>query len=562
MTTGLRALVEALRHAAIDTVFGVPGTQSVPLFEEFRQAGIRTILATDELAAAFMANGYFRASGRIAALATIAGPGFTYALTGLAEARHDSVGILHLVATSRSHSTRAFRLQAIDQRTIAGPLVKKYVVLDGTSDVAASVGEAVDLARHGEPGPVIVELDCNELSETHAFTAAASGDDRNESVVPERLAERFAAARRPVFLLGSGSTGASQSLASLASSLRIPIVTTPSGRGVIGEDNVLVMGYDPLRGNTDDVNRLFAESDLILGLGCKLTHNGTAGYRLRLAPEKFVHVDADRVVLGANYEADLTICARIEQIVPHLMRRTRKTEWEPSRLSELRNAIRTVMPEAETRIHGPAGSLQPAQFFSWLRACLADDTIVVTDSGLHQILARKYYEVRVPQGLLFPSDFQSMGFGLPAAIGACVAAPDRDVIAIVGDGGFLMSGLELMTAQREELPLVVIVFNDGQLNQIRLQQLGDSGRSHAVRLANPDYETLATAFGISYGGFNVSALSETEKHIRATRRPLLIEVPVGDSLDLHVRTGVALTKTVARKVMGPGLRAWIKARLA
>jgi thiamine pyrophosphate-dependent acetolactate synthase large subunit-like protein len=154
-----------------------------------------------------------------------------------------------------------------------------------------------------------------------------------------------------------------------------------------------------------------------------------------------------------------------------------------------------------------------------------------------------------------------MGFGLPAAVGARVAAPERDVITIIGDGGFLMSGVELMTAQREGLPIVVIVFNDGQLNQIRFQQLTDSGRSQAVRLANPDYETLAASFGVSYVRFDARALNDTEQLLRGRQRPLLMEVGVGDSWDLRMRTGVAVAKRVGRKVIRPGLRAWIKDRL-
>jgi acetolactate synthase I/II/III large subunit len=562
MTTGITALVGALHDIGIRVVFGVPGTQSVPLFEGIRRAGIRTIVATDELAAAFMANGYFRASGRIAALSTISGPGFTYALTGLAEARHDSVGLLHLVSTPRPDNRHAFQLQAIDQRAIAGALAKHYLLIDDGVDVVAAVHHAAELATTGGPGPVVMELDARDLADRSALRGHAVPPARIEVQAGdcERLSARFAEARRPVLLLGAGATGASQDLSSLARRLRIPIVTTPSARGVLREDDDLVMGYDPLRGTTDQVNRLFAESDLILGLGCKLTHNGSAGYRLRLSREQFVHVDADQGVLNANYEADLAIRARVEDVVPLLSGRSSTASWQESQLRTFRAAIRSVTSEPEPRIHGPSGSMQPAQFFSWLRTCLADDAIVVTDSGLHQVLTRRHYEVLAPRGLIFPSDFQSMGFGLPAAIGARVAAPERDIIAIVGDGGFLMSGLELMTAQREGLPMLVIVFNDGQLNQIRFQQLSEYGRSHAVHLANPDYQTLAASFGLPYVRFDANPLSRTKELLRE-QRPLFMEVPVGDSLDLRVRTSVALTKSFGRAVIAPGLRAWLKARL-
>jgi acetolactate synthase-1/2/3 large subunit len=438
------------------------------------------------------------------------------------------------------------------------------MLIDGAADVVAAVHHAAELATTGGPGPVVMEFDARDLADRIALRVQADPPARVDVQVRdfERLSARFAEAKRPVLLLGAGATGAAQDLSSIARRFRIPIVTTPSARGLLREDDELAMGYDPLRGTTDQVNRLFAESDLVLGLGCKLTHNGSAGYRLRLVREQFVHVDADHSVLNANFETELAICARIEDVVPFLRSRTDTTSWQESQIQAFRDAIHTVSTtEPEPRIQGPSGSMQPAQFFSWLRSCLNDDAIVVTDSGLHQILTRRHYEVRAPRGLVFPSDFQSMGFGLPAAIGARVAAPERDVIAIVGDGGFLMSGLELMTAQREGLPLVVIVFNDGQLNQIRFQQLSEHGRSHAVRLTNPDYQTLAASFGLPYVRFDTNPLSRTAELLRGGRRPLLMEVAVGDSVDLRVATGVALAKNVGRKVIAPGVRDWIKARL-
>jgi acetolactate synthase-1/2/3 large subunit len=563
MTTAMTALVAALRGNGIDTVFGVPGTQSVPLFEELRRAGLRVIVATDELAAAFMANGYFRATGRIAALTTISGPGFTYALTGLAEARHDSVGLLHLVPTPRPDGKHAFQLQAIDQRAIAGALAKHYLRIDDATDVTATVHHAVELATTGGPGPVVLEFDARELADRPVPPGGAFAPTRIEAPAEdgERLSTRFATAHRPVLLLGAGAIASAGDLSSIVHHLRIPVVTTPSARGLLREDDELVMGYDPLRGTTDQVNRLFAESDLILGLGCKLTHNGTAGYRLRLSREQFVHIDADPGVLNANYEAELAIRARVEDVIPFLAARTSAFSWQESQLRSFRSAIRSFAPEPEPRMHGPSGSMPPAEFFSWLRASLRDDAIVVTDSGLHQVLTRKHYEVRAPRGLVFPSDFQSMGYGLPAAIGARVGVPGRDIVAIIGDGGFLMSGLELMTAQREGLSLTVIVFNDGQLNQIRFQQLSEYGRSHAVRLANPDYETLAASLGLEYIRFDASALSRTQELLGGGQRRLFIEVAVGDSMDLRIHSGIAFTKSVGRSVISPGVRAWLRARL-
>jgi acetolactate synthase-1/2/3 large subunit len=194
---------------------------------------------------------------------------------------------------------------------------------------------------------------------------------------------------------------------------------------------------------------------------------------------------------------------------------------------------------------------------------LSRDAILVTDSGLHQIMARRHFDVLAPRGLICPTDFQSMGFGLPAAIGARIAAPDRQVVAVVGDGGFLMSGLELLTARREKVPIAVLVFNDGHLNQIRVQQQAGSGRTQAVDLLNPDYEMLAKSFGIGYLRFGAGDAEAAAKALGGgDGGPVLIEVLVGDSMEMRAAAAVALSKAVVRRALGPriaaAVRSWLR----
>ncbi len=560
MADGISRLCAALRAVGVDCVFGVPGTQNVLLFEGFRRSNLRTVLASHELAAAFMANGHFRATGRIAALATIPGPGFTYALTGLAEARLDSVGLLYLVGKPATQPGRRFQLQAIDQRAIAAPLLKGCLSLGAGDDVEQVVRDAFAMATSGEPGPVMLELDMAALagempvarSEPHAAHSPVPSEDE-----VARLAALFARAERPVLLLGQGAFGCADRLGALATVLRIPVVTTPTARGILSEANPLAMGFDPLRGNTAAVNGLLDAADLILGLGCKLGHNGSAGFELRLGADRFVHVDAEPGVAGATYDATLAITARVEEVMSALESRRTETTWPADQLRDTRVGLRRPAGRpTEPVIHGRT-SMTAAEFFAWLRAALPSGATVVTDSGMHQILTRRYFEARSARELIVPSDFQSMGFGLPAAIGAKLAVGDRPVVALVGDGGFLMSGMELLTARREDAPLATFVFNDGQLNQIRLQQWAAFGHAHAVQLLNPDYRLLADAFGVSYIRFGDEAPGEIEQALRSAA-PVLIEVRVGDSFAMRALPVTTVAKDIARATMGTTVRNWLK----
>jgi len=562
MSDGMAAICDALREVGVECVFGLPGTQNVPLYEGFRRSGIRAVTTSHELAASFMANGYFRATGKVAALVTIPGPGFTFAITGIAEAHLDSVGILYLVGKPATHPGKKFQLQAIDQRTIAGPLVKACFALSKPEDAARVIRDAHQLCCEGEPGPVMVELDMAGLSADVGDTAprVASPPRSQPSAKIAQLEALFRQAERPLFLLGQGAFGAAKRLEEIARRLTIPIVTTPTARGIVGEDQPFVLGYDPLRGHTDELNRLIERADLVIGLGCKLGHNGSDGFAIELPRDKFVHVDASDDVLGANYPAVLTIPSRVEDMIGTLEVERAPSSWSPEVVAATRSALRAPLDEAAEPIIRGRSAMGPAEFFSWLRKLLPRDAIVVTDSGFHQIMTRRYFEVHSPRGLIVPSDFQSMGFGLPAAIGAKLAAPDRVVVALVGDGGFLMSGLELLTARRENVPLVTIVFNDGHLNQIRLQQWSAYGHAHAVDLLNPDFRALAEGLGVGYVRFGEEAEGAIEQALTGSI-PILIEVVVGDSMAMRKVPAVARAKTLARSAMSAGFRNWLKGRL-
>jgi thiamine pyrophosphate-dependent acetolactate synthase large subunit-like protein/predicted ATP-grasp superfamily ATP-dependent carboligase len=556
--TGADTLCRALEERGITCVFGLPGTQSVGLHEALRRSRIRVVLPTHELAAGFMANGYYRASGRIAPLVTIPGPGFMYALPGMAEALHDSAAILHITGGTRSADPRR-DFQALDQIAIAGPLVKGTRRIEAPAQIHAAVADSLALALGGEPGPVLLEWAPEALSAPAGSAAlpvrtAPSVDVDREAV--ERVAELLASARRPLLLAGQGCAGASEALRELAELVSAAVMTTTSGRGVLAEDHPLALGFDLARSGPDTANELFGAADLTLVVGCKLGASGTAGFRFDIPRERLVRVDADPAALDGRYAGHIGIVASAERflalVTPAVRRLLRPgvARWTPGELATWKRRSRTGGDDPEPVVRGTSSSTAAA-FFAALRAALPRDGIVVADSGLHQTLLRRHFDVFASRGLIVPTDFQSMGFGLAGAIGAAIAAPGRPVVAVVGDGGFAMSGLELLTAVREKVPVTVVVFADRALNRIRLDQLRRYGTSAHVDLLNPDFATFASSVGARYARCGGDAGSVLRDAI-ASRGVTLVEVPVGDSVAIHASRVGGLVGGTARHALGPG----------
>jgi acetolactate synthase-1/2/3 large subunit len=571
--TGNSLVCSLLEKLGVRVVFGMPGSETIGLFDALRKSALRTVLTVDERAAAFMANGYYRASGSIAAVVVISGPGFTNALTGLAEARHDSAGLICLAVGTDRFPEKQFRLQVLDQQAMAAAVVKRGYRVERPADLQRMLPEAYVEAVTAEPGPILVECTDGVLGQT-ALMPDETGM-RSESLyhIPpdedlDRIAEAVSRANRIVLYAGQGAAGAVSEVYSLATSLNCPVLTTGSGRGIIPENHPLSCYFDYSRGRgSETVNNIIRQCDLVLALGVKFSHNGTGGFRLKIPAEKLVHVDASAAVLGANYLAALTVQGDVPEVVRRLIKRidrpaARPPGWTAVELASLREQIREekdALVGAEPIPLG-IGPGDMATFFDIFRQALPDNACVVTDCGLHQTLTRNYFEVRSPRGMICPTDFQSMGFGIPAAIGAKLAAPRRPVVAIVGDGGFAMSAMELATAVREKIPLTVVVFNDGKLGSIRLQQFERAGQEHAVDLHNPDFEQLARALGVSYARWDdLTSPGQTDSLLGSDVR--LLEVRLIDSPAILKTRVSGRTRDAARSILGPrvteSLKKWL-----
>ena len=385
----------------METVFGLPGTQNVALFEALRKSRLRTIVATHELGASFMANGYARASGRPGVLLTIPGPGFTYSLTGLAEALLDSVPVLSIVGGPAEAPGRRFQLQALDQRAVVASLVKRIFDLESAEGIEATLAEAHAVSRAGEPGPVVVQVSPRILSEEAAAPSAFSGAQPSKAPAVDEIALRLSGAQRVVLYVGQGANGAAAELLQLMETLKAPLVTTTSGRGVVPETHPWVLSFD--RRSVQVLNELVESANLVLALGCKFSHNGAHGFRLRLAPDRLIHVDASEAVLGANYDASLTLAADVPSVIRGLLDhrpslgRSSGSGFSEDEVGQWKRRITDAAPRGtEATIRG-ARPTSIEGFFAALRRAMPAESCLVLDSGWHQMMARRYFRVLRPE---------------------------------------------------------------------------------------------------------------------------------------------------------------------
>ena len=556
--SGADHLINTLETLGVKHVFCVPGSGDRPVYNALRQSSIQTILATNELNAAFMANGYFRNSGKVGVIIVIPGPGFTTSITGIVEAFFDSAGLVCIICKYPKFPGKKFQFQDINEQDIDRTFVKKSFSVSGASEIRKILFEAFVIASTGEPGPVLVELSSGFLSEKAPQSVITCVQPQFDNPSPDKKKMKEAvrlisSSRRVVLFLGQGALNTSPQIWKLVELLKAPVLTTTSGRGILPEDHPMSLSCDYLEGRLELINSFLHSSDLIVALGCKFSSNSTFGFRLNFSKEKLIHVDASPETLGANYPARLEITADVAKFLDSLLEHreefnAREIGWDDSELERCRNLIskkKREFPEPSLEGMKPPTALA---FFSALREILPEKSCLVTDSGLHQILARKYFEVRRPRSLIIPSDYQSVGYGIPAGIGAKLSDPDKMTVVVTGDGGFAMTGIELITVAREKIKLLVVIFNDNHLGIIRLNQLAQFGKSHAVRTGEIDYSKLSEALKLKYYRLN-NNLKEIFDQFQADDGTALLEVKLKDSFNIHKSRIKGLIKNKAGNLL-------------
>jgi len=545
--SGADMIVAVLEEEDVPFTFGIPGAQNLELYDALdRSARVRPVLVTDEQCASFMADGVSRASGRLGCVNLVPGAGLTHALSGIAEAFMDQVPLLVLACGVRSDSGKAFQLHDIPQLEIARPITKAQFRVTEGGAIANVLRRACRAARRPPQGPVIVEIPANLMVFHHEPAPAAdeSAPAEEETATAEdlaRVAERLAGAERPLLYLGNGCAGVPQSdLVALAERLQAPVATTIQGKGVFPESHPLRLWCGFGATAPKFVRRIAAARDATLAIGCRFAEVGTGSYGLD-PPRPLIHVDIDSSVFDRNVAADLAVesdaAAFLRALLPRL----------PERAPD--DALRETIARGHAEVRAAwqarpgATAVSGPRLMMALQTAFGPETIYVADSGNGQFLAMECLRLERPRHFLAPVDFSCMGYALPAAIGAALAdvAP---VVAIMGDGAFLMTGLELMTAAQLKVPVALFVLRDRELTQIA--QFQDTAFAHRCASDLPDFELGDLCAGLGVRHLRIAGDAELDAAVAEVRArleagPVVAEVAVDNRERTYFTQGVVRT---------------------
>jgi acetolactate synthase-1/2/3 large subunit len=548
--TGGALVVRALEDEGIAHTFGIPGTHNIELYDALGPSRVTPVLVTDEQSAGFMADGYWRASGRMACLNLVPGAGFTHALSGIAEAFMDGVPMLVLGCGIRQDLRMAYQLHDIDQLAMAAPVTKGTFRPMTGEELYPAIRRACALARSGTPGPVMVEVPVNLYLSRHevdaaSFTApAAAAAPRASDAEMARVAAWLTAeGARPLLYVGAGAAGAD--LVALAERLEAPVATTIQGKGVFPESHPLFLWNGFGNSAPPEVRRIAAGCDRVLAVGCRFSEVGTGGYGIEL-PGPLCHVDINPDVPGRNFPAEIAVTAEAREFVGHLLaavgRKSKVESREPVRaeIAAAHRAVRQAWEEGRSK-----EGVSPALLLQKLQAQFGPETVYTTDSGNGTFLAMETLRLEQPGRFLAPVDYSCMGYAVPAAIGACQARPGVPVVALAGDGAFLMTGLEGLTAVQRRLPVLIVLLRDRELAQIA--QFQGTAFNRAVASELPDYDAagLAKGMGMEYiplgSDHAIDGVLTAAAAILGEGRPVLLDAAVDYSLKTWFTRGVVKT---------------------
>jgi len=526
--TGGEWVVLALRAEGVRHVFGIPGVHNLAVYDALLgQSAIRHILARHEQGAAFMADGYARSSGRPGVVLVTTGPGATNTLTPLAEAYAGSIPVL-VVMSDIPAALVGRDLGALhevpNQIDCFRPVCRWAEAITDGADIAGHVQGAFDLFASGRPGPIALSIPTDLLGgRVPGRLVEGRGRGRPPCHVEEieAAARLLRAASRPLIISGGGTVAAEASgeLRQLAHRLGAPVVTTVMGRGALPETDPLWQGVLPNKRATESAIRA---ADVILAVGCRFAHRSTQGLLLNLAfaPEQtLIHLDLDPSVIGKLFKPRLALVGDAKDGLARLHAALgpgpSRAGWAGPPLAAARTAANERYTAAVARL------------IAIVRGALEDDAIVVNDqTGINYWMEWRF-PVLAPRTFLYPVGSATLGYAVPAAIGARLANPDRQVVAVVGDGGFLFSVNELATAVKYGLGIVFLVLNDDRYGAIQYLQERLHGRSGETELANPDFPALARAFGAAGERVeSLDALGGLLARALAAEGPTVLELPM------------------------------------
>ncbi|HLN45727.1 MAG: biosynthetic-type acetolactate synthase large subunit [Chloroflexota bacterium] len=544
---GADALLESLERQGVQHVFGILGGAILPVYDALcTHPKIRHILVRHEQCAAHAADGYARASGKPGVCFATSGPGATNLVTGIANAHLDSspvIAITGQVPTHGGKSTYMIGRDAFQEADIIGittPITKYNTQLRSVEEIPGTINNAFYIATSGRPGPVLIDFpkDIQAKMGNVQWTTKIDLRGYNPSINPHPLQIRKATellvqAERPIILAGGGviSGDATDELLTVAELLLAPVATTFMGKGAFPEIHPLSIGNIGMHGNPL-ANKLLLEADVMLAVGTRFSDRATGNIDTFAPEAKKIHVDIDTAEIGKNVNVDIPIVADAKKalaaIYERLIQQVKK-KTESAWIQRVRQARELINPPTE------CPEMKPKSLLQTLRKLLPENTIITTEVGQNQMWSALYFKTLKPRTFISSGGLGTMGFGFPASIGAKTACPDRPVFDIAGDGSFIMTEQELACSVIENIPVTVIVLNNGVLGMVaQWQRMFYKKRYMAVKLGTyPDFVKLAEAYGAQ--GLRAQSLIEFERAVKAalqSKVTTVIDVPIGMEEDV------------------------------
>ena len=532
------ALMECLKAEGVDVVFGLPGGANLPTYDAFYDAGIRHILVRHEAGGGHAAEGYAKATGKVGVSLATSGPGATNLITPICDAMMDSVPVVFITGQVRTELLGTDGFQEADTIGITMPVVKHSFMIQHPLEIPRSIHEAFHLARTGRPGPVVVDIP-QDLSRADipyepvsdvrlpGYQPTIEGNQKQIRIAAKALAN----ARRPIIYAGGGvvSANAAAELTELATADRFPVTCTVMGLGAFPGTHDQWLGMLGMHG-TRAANYAMDEADLICAVGARFDDRIT-GKLSEFAPRaKFIHIDIDPAEISKNVPAHIPIVGDAKNILPRLTAEYRAVAGEPGRLEEWWSRIRVWQERHPLRYEDSTDSeIKPQFMIQSMYEATGGDAIITSDVGQHQMWTAQYYHFAKPRRWINSGGLGTMGFGLPAAMGAKVGCPDQTVVCIAGDGSVQMNMQELATCAQEGIAIKVFIMNNGYLGMVRQwQELFWDKRYSSVDMGQwPDFVKVAGAYGATGLRFeDKNTLVSDMKEALAMDGPVLVDVRV------------------------------------
>ena len=513
MPRGAEIALQCLRAEGVELAFGYPGGAIMPLYDGLRTSGIRHVLTRHEQGAVFAAEGHARATGKVGVAIATSGPGATNLVTGIADAKMDSVPLVCITGQVRSSLIGSDAFQETDVFGMTLSLTKWNRLVRTIDEIPPAIAEAFHWARSGRPGPVVVDIATDALKASMEFAGPVKfhphpkpADVHGDSTFGETLIALLETAKRPVALVGAGAklSGAIADLRRLLDHLQIPTFATVHGLGAVPSGTPYYLGMVGMHG-TRAANLALDETDLLLVFGARLDDRVT-GDPSRFAPHaRIVHFEIDPAQLDRVRSCELAVIGDLAETIPSFyseVRRISLPDW---------SAWRTIACGEERAEQDPRGLAAPAiRFLDELFRRLPEESVVVADVGQHQMWAAQRYRASSPRGFITSGGLGAMGFALPAAIGVQLGKPDAAVLCISGDGGFQLNLQELATVRRLGTPIKIVIIDNKYLGMVRQWQQLFYGRNYAETdmSDNPDFVEIARAYRINGRRLDADAMGE------------------------------------------------------